>query len=104
MLGGCCQLRQGHLSGGILKRSEWRLSRKPHDSSPGFGDSGSAGAEFEANPAAPSPQAGNGAANLGPDPSGYQVIDLSLRSPEHLAAVENEQPGAFVNPGFLEAS
>jgi hypothetical protein len=32
----------------------------------------------------------------------FQVIDLSLRSPEHRTAVENEQSGAFVNPGFLE--
>lgn len=34
----------------------------------------------------------------------YQVIDLSLRSPQHRIAVDNERPGAFVNPGFLKAA
>jgi hypothetical protein len=30
----------------------------------------------------------------------YQVVSLSLRSPHHVAAVENEAPGPPVNPGF----
>lgn len=30
----------------------------------------------------------------------YQVTSLSLRSPHHLVAVENEAPGPPVNPGF----
>jgi hypothetical protein len=30
----------------------------------------------------------------------YQVISLSLRSPHHIAAVQNEAPGSPVNPGF----
>jgi hypothetical protein len=30
----------------------------------------------------------------------FQVISLSLRSPHHVAAVENEAPGPPVNPGF----
>jgi hypothetical protein len=30
----------------------------------------------------------------------HQVISLSLRSPHHLSAVENEAPGPPVNPGF----
>lgn len=33
----------------------------------------------------------------------YQVIDLSLRSPQYRAAVENESPGPFANTGFVEA-
>jgi hypothetical protein len=34
----------------------------------------------------------------------YQVIDLSLRSPQYRAAVDNEIPGAFANTGFVEAA
>ncbi len=33
----------------------------------------------------------------------YQVIDVSLRSPEHRIAVENEASGPFVNPGYTRA-
>ncbi len=33
----------------------------------------------------------------------YEVIDLSLRSPEYLEAIENEAPGPFVNPGYVRA-
>jgi hypothetical protein len=31
----------------------------------------------------------------------YEVVSVSLRSPEHLAAVPNPAPGPWVNPGFV---
>jgi hypothetical protein len=34
----------------------------------------------------------------------YEVIDLSLRSPQHREVIENGAPGEFVNPGFVEAA
>jgi len=34
----------------------------------------------------------------------YQVIDLSLRSPQYRIAVDNESPGPFANTGFVEAA
>jgi hypothetical protein len=33
----------------------------------------------------------------------YQVIDLSLRSPQHREVVRNEAPGPYVNPGYVAA-
>jgi molybdopterin/thiamine biosynthesis adenylyltransferase len=34
----------------------------------------------------------------------YQVIDLSLRSPQHREVVRNEAPGTYVNPGYVLAA
>lgn len=34
----------------------------------------------------------------------YQVIDLSLRSPQHREVVRNEAPGQYVNPGYVFAA
>ena len=34
----------------------------------------------------------------------YQVIDLSLRSPQHREIVKNEAPGPYVNPGYVFAA
>jgi hypothetical protein len=34
----------------------------------------------------------------------YQVIDLSLRSPQHREVVRNEAPGPYVNPGYVPAA
>ena len=34
----------------------------------------------------------------------YQVIDLSLRSPQHREVVKNEAPGPYVNPGYAPAA
>lgn len=34
----------------------------------------------------------------------YQVIDLSLRSPQHREVVRNETPGRYVNPGSVQAA
>jgi hypothetical protein len=33
----------------------------------------------------------------------FEVVSVSLRSPEHLAAVPNPAPGPWVNPGFVRA-
>jgi hypothetical protein len=35
---------------------------------------------------------------------GYQVVDFSLRSPQHRVAVINERPRASTNPGFVRAA
>lgn len=34
----------------------------------------------------------------------YQVIDLSLRSPQHREVVRNEAPGTYVNTGYVTAA
>ncbi len=34
----------------------------------------------------------------------YQVIDLSLRSPQHREVVRNEAPGHYINPGYVSAT
>lgn len=34
----------------------------------------------------------------------YEVVSVSLRSPEHIAAVPNPAPGPWVNPGFVLVS
>ncbi|HEX7060292.1 MAG TPA: hypothetical protein VF176_10625 [Solirubrobacterales bacterium] len=34
----------------------------------------------------------------------YQVIDLSLRSPQHREVVKNHSPGPYVNPGYVFAA
>lgn len=31
----------------------------------------------------------------------FEVISLSLRSPEHLEAVTNSAPGPYINPGYV---